>query len=68
MIERPLLINAAPTGAVSDFSKNPNVPITVDAIVADIDWACRPVRRSRISIFEMTTARQAAIQTSMATC
>ena len=39
MIERPLVINVAPTGAVSDSSKNPNVPITIDAIVADVDWA-----------------------------
>jgi len=32
----PLIVNLAPTGPVADHSKNPNVPITADAIVADV--------------------------------
>ena len=39
MMDRPLIINLAPTGAVSDASKNPNVPITIEAIVADVAQA-----------------------------
>jgi uncharacterized protein (DUF849 family) len=32
----PLIINLAPTGAVADHGKNPNVPITDEAIAADV--------------------------------
>jgi len=36
MLNHPLIINLAPTGAVADHEKNPNVPITLEAIVADV--------------------------------
>jgi uncharacterized protein (DUF849 family) len=36
MLETPLIINVAPTGAVADHSKNPHVPIEVDTIVESI--------------------------------
>ncbi|MES1201973.1 MAG: 3-keto-5-aminohexanoate cleavage protein [Pseudomonadota bacterium] len=35
-MERPLIINLAPTGAVADASKNPRVPLTLEAIVEDV--------------------------------
>lgn len=35
-MDRPLIINLAPTGAVADADKNPNVPITTASIVADV--------------------------------
>lgn len=36
MLNSPLIINLAPTGAVSDHRKNPHVPITPEAIVTDV--------------------------------
>lgn len=36
MLDHPLIINLAPTGAVADHRKNPNVPITREAIVSDV--------------------------------
>ena len=39
MLDHPLIINLAPTGAVADHEKNPNVPITLEAVVADV-MAC----------------------------
>lgn len=36
MIDTPLVLNLAPTGAVADFRRNPNVPVTPAAIIADV--------------------------------
>jgi 3-keto-5-aminohexanoate cleavage enzyme len=36
MLDFPLIINLAPTGAVADQRKNPSVPITADSVVADV--------------------------------
>jgi len=41
MLNRPLIINLAPTGAVADHNKNSAVPITQAAIVADVVGAAR---------------------------
>ena len=41
MKDRPLIINVVPTGAVSDPSRNPNVPVTLAAIVADVAQAAQ---------------------------
>lgn len=35
-MDQPLIINLAPTGAVADAAKNPNVPITPAAIIEDV--------------------------------
>jgi len=35
--DTPLIVNLAPTGAVSDCTRNPNVPITEEAIVRDLE-------------------------------
>jgi uncharacterized protein (DUF849 family) len=35
-IDRPLILNLAPTGAVANHRKNPRVPIAPDDIVADV--------------------------------
>ena len=41
MLETPLIINLAPTGAVADHRKNPNVPIAVDTIAAAVAASAR---------------------------
>lgn len=39
MVDAPLIVNLAPTGAVADHRKNPAVPITAEAITADVGLA-----------------------------
>lgn len=41
MLNHPLIINLAPTGAVADHRKNSSVPITQEAIVSDVIAAAR---------------------------
>lgn len=36
MLDHPLIVNLAPTGAVADTAKNPLVPVTVERIVGDV--------------------------------
>ena len=41
MLDQPLIINFAPTGAVADHNKNANVPIQQETIVADVVTAAQ---------------------------
>jgi len=41
MPRQPLIVNFAPTGAVADNTRNPNVPLTRERIVEDVSVAVR---------------------------
>jgi len=49
MLDRPLIINLAPTGAVADAAKNPAVPITAERIV-DTVAACATLGASIVHL------------------
>lgn len=48
-MDQPLIINVAPTGAVADATRNPHVPVTEAAIVADV-VACARLGASMVHL------------------